>query len=223
MSARDPTGFSLPEALCHTQSTRPPRPFPRTNAHGANSYTILPFTRYPRCTRRALFKLIIASGDAMSNSTRQFWSDACQEARKQMLSGNGGVVLYASHGATVFCFVIGIIYSGIWLKRWWHIKRSNAELLQSVWRFTPLFLALSTATCVFGTAAWISKLFRVPYITSSERISYSYSSLDVSQCRDFVATELQASHNQLSVHYQHALTPPTGSAQSDSVSNSLRV
>ena len=155
----------------------------------------------------------------MSNSTRQFWSDACQEARERVLSGNGGVVLYASHGATVFCFVIGIIYSGIWLKRWWHIKRSNAELLQSVWRFAGLFLSLSTATCVFGTAAWISKLFRVPYVTSH----YIYSSLDVSQCRDFVATELQASHNQLSVHYQNALTPPTGSAQPVSVSNSLRV
>lgn len=132
-----------------------------------------------------------------------FWSDVCQEAKKQKLSGNGGVVLYASHAATVFCFVIGIIFSGIWLKRWWRVKRSNAELLQSVWRFAGLFLFLSSATCVFGTAAWISKLARIPYVTSNS----NYSSLDVSQCFDYVANELQASHKPTSCSPSACLDP----------------
>jgi hypothetical protein len=121
------------------------------------------------------------------DKSQQFWSSLCQVARANKRSGEGAFVLYATHGFTALCFAFGIVFSGIWLNRWRRIKRSNAELLQSVWRFTGLFLSLSFATCVFGFAAWISKIVLIPTVTTNS----SYASLDLSQCRDFLTTEIR--------------------------------
>ena len=88
----------------------------------------------------------------------QYWADACSAAQRAEASESTRPVLYGTHGFTIACFVLGSVFSGVWLYRLWRVKKSNPGLLLSAWRFTGRFLCLSFACCVSGAAAWVSKM-----------------------------------------------------------------
>jgi hypothetical protein len=112
----------------------------------------------------------------------QFWADACLAARKDEAGANTRPLLYSTHGFTIACFVLGSFYSGFWLNRWCCLKKSsNRELLLSAWRFTGAFLALSFTCCIFGVAAWTSKVTLVYSNTERQFLITSGASVNCQQ------------------------------------------
>ena len=138
--------------------------------------------------------------EVMSN---QFWAGACLESLNDEARGRTRSMLYGAHGFTIACFVLGSIFTGFWLNRWRCVKRSpNRELLLSTWRFTGVFLALSFMSCIFGVAAWISKLTLV--YSNTERQFLTSSGANVSCQRDF-SLSIQGNRSQSSYRISYSI------------------
>ena len=132
----------------------------------------------------------------------RYWSKTCEAALAQEGTKHNETILLGTHGFTVACFIIGIAFTGYWVLRWTIIKRSDPEKLANAWRWLGPFLGLSFSCCIFGAAAWISK---INLISSQIRLSVIVSSGAIPPCRSSSALRKQANESQCIYRIAYAL------------------
>jgi hypothetical protein len=132
----------------------------------------------------------------------RYWSKTCEAALAQEGTKHNETILLGTHGFTVACFIIGTAFTGYWVLRWTIIKLSDPEKLANAWRWLGPFLGLSFSCCIFGAAAWISK---INLISSQIRLFVIASSGAIPPCRSSSALQKQANESQCIYRIAYAL------------------
>jgi hypothetical protein len=128
--------------------------------------------------------------------SKEFWVSACIEGHRLSLSGDWKFVLYASHGVALSCFVFASGFSGVWLRRWARVRRTNPPL----WRFVGPFLIFAFLSCIFGIVASISKIS----VVQSNIALASSSGTTNSTCHAHFASRIQSSQSQAVYRMAHS-------------------
>ena len=182
--------FFLSCAPCST--AEPPSFCPLSSAFAQLAITAFQRTHRPRRHHRCF----------LSSMSARYWSKTCEAALAQEGTKHNETILLGTHGFTVACFIIGIAFTGYWVLRWTIIKRSDPEKLANAWRWLGPFLGLSFSCCIFGAAAWISK---INLISSQIRLFVIASSGAIPPCRSSSALQKQANESQCIYRIAYAL------------------
>ena len=100
--------------------------------------------------------------------------------------------MYGALGFATACLACCSVFAGLWLCRWWRLKRSNAELLTCLWRYTGPFLSLSFAACIFGASACIFRLRNIPTISE---FAHLFSTGAETSCQRYLSISVDSGRN----------------------------
>jgi hypothetical protein len=123
-----------------------------------------------------------------------FLSDACHAAQSRAATARGQQIMYGALGCATACSACVSVFAGLWLCRWWRLRRANPELLSCVWRYTGLFLSLSFAACIFGATACVFRLRNIPTISQFALI-YSTGGEAETSCQRYLSMSVESGRN----------------------------
>jgi hypothetical protein len=130
-----------------------------------------------------------------------FLSDACHAAQGRAATARGQQLMYGALGFATAYSACCSLFAGLWLCRWWRLRRSNPELLSCVWRYTGLFLSMSFAACIFGATAGVFRLRNIP---SKSEFALIFSTGNATTCQRYLSLSVASARNMSSYRFAYS-------------------